>query len=62
MRYGYPVYTHDRTVIMKDIRTFLEPLQIHTFGRFGAWEYANSDECIRQGMKLARQLNAAQRG
>jgi hypothetical protein len=28
-------------------------------GRFGAWEYANSDECIRQGMELAHQLAAA---
>ena len=56
--YGYPVYTHDRVAIMTEIRGFLESIHIHTLGRFGAWEYANSDECIRQGMELARQLAA----
>jgi protoporphyrinogen oxidase len=58
--FGYPVYTHDRGAIMGEIRAFLESKDIYTFGRFGAWDYANSDECIRQGMELARQLAAAQ--
>ena len=57
--FGYPVYTHDRVAIMGEIRAFLESKLIHTLGRFGAWEYANSDECIRQGMELARQLAAS---
>ena len=54
--YGYPVYTHDRVAIMGEIRAYLESKNIYTLGRFGAWEYANSDECVRQGMELARQL------
>lgn len=58
--YGYPVYTHERPAIMAAIRTYLEPLGIHTFGRFGGWDYANSDECIRQGMELARRLSPVQ--
>jgi protoporphyrinogen oxidase len=57
--FGYPVYTHDRAAIMGEIRAFLESKHIHTFGRFGAWDYANSDECIRQGMELAHKLAAA---
>ena len=57
--FGYPVYTHDRVAIMGEIRAFLKSKHIHTLGRFGAWEYANSDECIRQGMELARQLAAS---
>lgn len=55
--YGYPVYTHERPAIMAGIRAWLEPRGIHTLGRFGAWDYANSDECIRQGMELGRRLS-----
>ena len=54
--YGYPVYTHERQAIVARIRAWLEPLGIHTIGRFGAWEYVNSDACIHQGMALAKQL------
>jgi protoporphyrinogen oxidase len=58
-KFGYPVYTHDRAAIMGEIRAFLKARDIYTFGRFGAWEYINSDECIRQGIELARALSAA---
>ena len=54
--YGYPVYTHERQAIVARIRAWLEPLGIHTIGRFGAWEYVNSDACIQQGMALAKRL------
>jgi protoporphyrinogen oxidase len=58
--FGYPVYTHDRVAIMGEIRAFLESNHIHTFGRFGMWEYVNSDACIRRGIELASQLADAQ--
>ena len=35
---------------------FLEPLGIYTLGRFGEWDYANSDQCIKRGMELAAEL------
>jgi protoporphyrinogen oxidase len=54
--YAYPVYTHERRAIARQIREFLEPLGIHTLGRFGEWEYANSDQCIKRGMELAAEL------
>jgi protoporphyrinogen oxidase len=58
VKYAYPVYTHDRGAIVREIRQFLEPLGIHTLGRFGEWEYANSDRCIKRGMELAAELRA----
>jgi len=58
VKYAYPVYTHDRGAIVREIRRFLEPLGIHTLGRFGEWEYANSDRCIKRGMELAAELRA----
>ena len=54
--YAYPVYTHDRSAIVRQIRDFLEPLGIYTLGRFGEWDYANSDQCIKRGMELAAEL------
>ena len=59
VEFGYPVYTHGRAAIMAEVRAFLESKHIYTLGRFGAWEYANSDECIRQGMELASRLTVA---
>jgi UDP-galactopyranose mutase len=58
-KFGYPVHTHDRIAIMGEIRAFLEANHIYTLGRFGRWEYINSDECIRQGIELASQLTGS---
>ena len=54
--YGYPINTQSTTKIIKIIQTFLKTHNIHSIGRFGAWQYANSDECVRQGLDLARHL------
>jgi protoporphyrinogen oxidase len=53
IRYGYPVYTHARAKILSRILPYLLSLGIHSIGRFGAWQYINSDECIRQGLETA---------
>ncbi len=54
--YGYPVATPERPAIMARIRDWLAPLGIHTVGRFGGWDYVNSDACIWQGIQLAAAL------
>lgn len=54
--YGYPVPTHTRPAIVAEIARYLHEQGIHTIGRFGSWSYANSDECIRQGLELADRL------
>lgn len=51
--YGYPVYSHERQRILSEIMPYLNERDIFSIGRFGAWDYANSDECIRQGLALA---------
>ncbi len=58
--YGYPVYTPQRRGIMERIASWLEPLGIHSIGRFGAWAYVNSDACIHEAMKLAARLRIAE--
>lgn len=59
VRYGYPVPTHAKPEILSQITRYLEQQQIYTIGRFGSWSYANSDECIRQGLELAGQLSGS---
>jgi UDP-galactopyranose mutase len=56
IRYAYPVPTHDRSAIVERIRTHLARFDIFTIGRFGGWEYINSDACIWQGARLAAEL------
>jgi hypothetical protein len=54
---GYPVPTHARTTIVAEARAWLRERGIRTLGRFGEWEYINSDECIHKAMTLAAELN-----
>lgn len=56
--YGYPVYTDVRAAIVEKISGYLRDMRIYTIGRFGAWIYANSDECLRQGLELGDAIAA----
>lgn len=58
VKYAYPVYTHGRPRILRQIKSYLQQFNIHTIGRFGGWQYINSDKCIKQGFNLALKLNA----
>lgn len=55
--FGYPVNSHSKAEIVAEIKSYLRRQQIHSIGRFGSWDYANSDECIRQGLELAREFS-----
>jgi len=57
--FGYPVNTPNKTAVVSEIQSFLNEHHIYSIGRFGAWDYANSDECIRQGLVLADKLLTA---
>ncbi|MBA3897249.1 MAG: FAD-dependent oxidoreductase [Sphingomonadaceae bacterium] len=59
VEHGYPLYTHDRRALRDMVRGWLATVGIRSIGRFGAWSYVNSDECIRQGMALAREIAPA---
>lgn len=53
---GYPVPTPARQEIVSAARAWLEPHCIYSIGRFGGWNYANSDGCIHEAMELAGRL------
>jgi UDP-galactopyranose mutase len=57
--HGYPLQTHERAAIMDSLRAWLAPRRIHTIGRFGGWDYVNSDACLMDAMTLAQRLGAA---
>lgn len=58
VHYAYPVYTHPRPGIVRAIKDWLAPFDIYTLGRFGDWEYINSDKCVAKGLSLGRELRA----
>jgi UDP-galactopyranose mutase len=56
VKYAYPVYTHDRLALVFGIKEWLAQHAIYTLGRFGDWEYINSDKCVMKGLAFAREL------
>ncbi|MFM8533706.1 MAG: hypothetical protein ACKOEC_09010 [Acidimicrobiia bacterium] len=54
--------THDKRCIIGEIGEYLSARGIFSIGRFGAWDYANSDACMRQGLNLANALLAKKAG
>lgn len=58
VHYAYPVYTHRRPALVQAIKDALAPWDIYTLGRFGDWEYINSDKCVMKGLELGRALRA----
>ncbi len=56
VKYAYPVPTHDRSEIVKNIKSFLEENEIYSVGRFGEWAYINSDEVLARGLTLGKRL------
>lgn len=58
VRYAYPVYTRERPGILERIRRHLGAFDIQIAGRFGEWEYVNSDECLRKGRELGLRLRS----
>jgi UDP-galactopyranose mutase len=56
VKYAYPVYTHDRPRLVREIKNWLEGRNIFSVGRFGDWAYVNSDKCVHRGLELGREL------
>lgn len=55
--YAYPVYKKNYVKHMAIIKNYLESVNIYACGRFGGFEYINTDVCIEKGKKLAEELN-----
>jgi protoporphyrinogen oxidase len=56
VQYAYPVYTHERPGLLSEIKSWLQERGIFSTGRFGDWEYVNSDRCVMKGLTLGREL------
>ena len=56
--YSYPVPTLARDAALDVVHRWLEPLGIHSRGRFGAWRYevGNTDHSIMMGVELVDRL------
>ena len=56
--YGYPTPSVERDGILKDVLPALEPFNIYSRGRFGAWKYevSNQDHSLMQGVEWASRM------
>jgi UDP-galactopyranose mutase len=55
-KYAYPVPTHNRDEIVREIQEWLNEFNIYSIGRFGQWAYINSDESLYRGLITGRKL------
>jgi protoporphyrinogen oxidase len=58
MPYAYVVYDHTRAENVEVIRRWLRLQDIHLAGRYGEWEYYNSDHAFLAGRKAAEIVGA----
>ena len=52
-KYGYPIYTLTRREDVDIITRELADKGILTFGRWGSWQYWNTDRIYEEAMKLS---------
>ena len=53
---GYPAPTHGRAAIVDEAKAWLAARRITTLGRFGEWDYINSDEALHRGLDAGKRL------
>ena len=51
--YGYPVYTLTHADDVTAVTRHLEELGVVSFGRWGSWQYWNTDRIFEESLKLA---------
>lgn len=52
-KYAYVIYDLDHERSVRIIRDFLRSIGIDSMGRFGEWEYFNTDHAFLSGMRAA---------
>ncbi len=57
-KYGYPIYDLNYKETISNIKNLITNYNCHLLGRFGEFEYINSDMCIEKAINLSEKLNA----
>lgn len=55
-RYAYPVPVLGWARTIAAVLAHVEPRGVYGLGRWGQWQYFNSDVCVHEAMRLARRL------
>lgn len=58
--HAYPIPTLGWAAAIDQVLRHCVPLGVHGLGRWGQWQYFNSDVCIREAMQLVSRLTGAQ--
>ena len=59
MKWASAEYFYDKNYndATKNIKEYLESVNLYSIGRFGEWEYYNMDICMESAMKLVKKIN-----
>lgn len=55
-KFAYPIPVINHAKSIKTILSFYEKKEMYGVGRWGQWQYFNSDVCIKEAMKLVNRL------
>ena len=58
-RYAYVVYDRDHARNLALVNAYAEKAGLRLLGRFGQFDYINTDQCILRGIALASKLGGA---
>jgi protoporphyrinogen oxidase len=58
-RYAYVVFDREHRRNLERVNAYAATRGIHLLGRFGQFDYINTDQCILRGLALADELEAA---
>jgi protoporphyrinogen oxidase len=56
LKVAYVIYNTDRRKTVARIQRMLNKRAVHSFGRYGSWEYSSMEDAILQGKAAAEQL------
>ncbi|MDO8603577.1 MAG: FAD-dependent oxidoreductase [Candidatus Omnitrophota bacterium] len=56
VKYGYPIYDHNRNANMKIISSYLKRFDVFLAGRYGKWEYQWMHDAVLDGKRVAKEV------
>lgn len=59
-RAAYPIPVIGHAQAIREVLRYFEPMRLYGVGRWGQWQYFNSDVCIREAMNLVAKITRAE--
>ncbi|TDQ09900.1 protoporphyrinogen/coproporphyrinogen oxidase [Pedobacter metabolipauper] len=54
--HAYVVFDENYDTATKNVKDYLQQIELYTLGRFGEWQYYNMDICIKSSLETAKKI------